>query len=254
MAERKVALITGGGTGIGAATAVQLAGKGYQVLLNYSRSAEEAERTAQACREAGADALAMQGDVSVDADCRALAEAALQRWGRIDALVNNAGITRDARLATMTEAQWDAVMDVNLKGVFHCTQAVLAPMLATAAAGGAGGAGGSIVNTASISGVYGNFGQGNYAATKAGVVGLTKTWARELGPKRIRVNAVVPGSVATPMLLAVPQAALAQIERACWLRRLGRPEEVAAVTAFLVSDDASYVNGTTIEVSGGVSI
>ncbi|MBQ1764243.1 MAG: SDR family oxidoreductase, partial [Aquincola sp.] len=180
----------------------------------------------------------------------AMVAAVLARFGRVDGLVNNAGITRDARLVNMSEAQWDAVIDVNLKSVFHCTQALLPALLAPRE----GAQGRAIVNTASITGVYGNFGQGNYAAAKAGVIGLTKTWARELGPKGIRVNALVPGSVATPMLMAIPQAALANIEQACWLRRVGQPSEVASVTAFLLSDDASYVNGTSIEVSGGVSI
>jgi 3-oxoacyl-[acyl-carrier protein] reductase len=161
----------------------------------------------------------------------AMVQAVLARFGRIDALINNAGITRDARLVNMTEAQWDAVMDVNLKGVFHCTQAVVKTMLAQGS--------GAIVNTSSISGVYGNFGQGKYSASKAAIIGLTKTWARELGPKGIRVNAVVPGSVATPMLKAVPPQVLAQIEQASWLKRVRQPDEVARVYAFLVSDDES---------------
>lgn len=139
----------------------------------------------------------------------------------------------------MTEAQFDAVIDVNLKGVFNCAQAVAPTLLAQGS--------GSIINTSSISGLYGNFGQGNYAASKAAIVGLTKTWARELGPKGVRVNTVVPGPVATHILDTVPRKVLAQIEQACWLKRIGRPEELA-------SDDASYVNGATLEVSGGVSL
>ena len=166
--------------------------------------------------------------------------------GPVEVLVNNAGITRDARLVKMTEVQWDAVIDVNLKGVFHCTQAVAETMLAQGA--------GSIVNTSSVTGVYGNFGQSNYAAAKAGLIGLTKTWARELGPRGVRVNTVVPGSVATHILDTVPPEILARIKEGCWLRRIGRPEELANVYAFLASDEASYVNGATIEVSGGVSL
>jgi 3-oxoacyl-[acyl-carrier protein] reductase len=161
-------------------------------------------------------------------------------------LVNNAGITKDARLINMTEADWDAVINVNLKGTFHCTQIVAKQMLARGT--------GSIINTSSITGVYGNFGQGNYAATKAGVIGLTKTWARELGPKGIRVNTVVPGSIATHILDTVPPEQLQKIVSSCWLKRIGQPEEVANVSVFLASDEASYVNGATIEVSGGVSL
>lgn len=168
------------------------------------------------------------------------------RQGRIDVLVNKAGIMRDGPLLKMTEAEWDAVLGVNLKGVFNCTQAVAETMLAQGA--------GSIINTSSVSGVYGNFGQGNYAASKAGVIGLTKTWARELGPKGVHVNTVVPGSVATNIIETVPPDVLKKIGEACWMRRVGRPEEVANVYAFLASDEASYVNGATIEVSGGFSL
>jgi 3-oxoacyl-[acyl-carrier protein] reductase len=146
----------------------------------------------------------------------------------------------------MTEAQFDVVINVNLKGVFNCTQAVAEIMLAQG--------GGAIVNTSSVAGTYGNFGQGNYAASKAGVIGMTKTWARELGPGNVRVNAVIPGAVATHILDTIPDDVLTKIRQASWLKRIGKPEEIAAVYAFLASDESSYVNGATIEVSGGISL
>jgi 3-oxoacyl-[acyl-carrier protein] reductase len=170
----------------------------------------------------------------------------LADYGRIDILVNNAGITRDASLLKMTQNQFDDVIAVNLNGVFNCTQAVAPTMINQG--------GGSIINTSSIAGLYGNFGQANYAASKAGIIGLTKTWARELGPKGIRVNTVVPGAVATDILKTIPEKLLAQAENNCWLRRLGKPSELANAYLFLASDEASFVNGATLEVSGGVSL
>lgn len=167
-------------------------------------------------------------------------------WGRIDVLINNAGITKDARLAKMSSAQFDAVIAVNLKGVFECTQAVAETMTAQGS--------GSIVNASSVVGLYGNFGQTNYAATKAGVIGFTKTWARELGPKGVRVNAVCPGFVLTPILDTVPDAVKQKMIEKVPLGRLGRPEEIAAVYAFLASDDSSYMNGAVLEVSGGIQL
>ncbi|HBD32417.1 MAG TPA: 3-oxoacyl-ACP reductase, partial [Cupriavidus sp.] len=160
--------------------------------------------------------------------------------------VNNAGITKDARLAKMTEAQFDAVIDVNLKGVFNCSQAVASIMSEQGS--------GVILNASSVVGLYGNFGQTNYAASKFGVIGFTKTWARELGPKGVRVNAVCPGFVNTEILQTVPEKVLDGMKEHCWMRRLAEPSEIAAIYTFLASDDASYVNGTTIEASGGMSL
>jgi 3-oxoacyl-[acyl-carrier protein] reductase len=168
----------------------------------------------------------------------------LERWQRIDCLVNNAGITKDARLVKMTEAQFDSVIGVNLKGVFNCTQAVAPHMIERGR--------GVILNASSVVGLYGNFGQTNYAATKSGVIGFTKTWARELGPKGVRSVAVCPGFIATPILDTIPEPVMAKMLEKVPLGRLGKPEEIARVYAFLASDDASYINGAVIEVSGGI--
>jgi len=161
-------------------------------------------------------------------------------------LINNAGITQDARLVKMTEQQFDEVIDVNLKGVFNCTQIIVPHMLEAKK--------GSIINASSVVGLYGNFGQTNYSASKFGVIGFTKTWAREFGQKGIRVNAVCPGFIATEMVKAMPEDILQGIEKRSWMSRLGSPEEIANVYLFLASDESSYVNGVTIEASGGISL
>jgi 3-oxoacyl-[acyl-carrier protein] reductase len=167
-------------------------------------------------------------------------------FGRIDVLVNNAGITQDARLQKMTLEQFDRVIDVNLRGVFHCSQAVADIMVSQGS--------GAILNASSVVGVYGNFGQTNYAATKFGVIGFTKTWSRELGPKGVRVNAVAPGFVSTPILQTIPEKVLAEMAQRVPMRRLGQPEEIANVYAFLASDEASYINGVVLEVAGGLTV
>ncbi|NMG75003.1 3-oxoacyl-ACP reductase FabG [Aromatoleum diolicum] len=241
----KVSIITGSANGIGLAAARKFAAEGAVVIV-CDLNTELVESVVAELRAAGGQADGYVVNVADRVTINAMVAAVKGKYGRIDVLVNNAGITKDARLVKMTEAQFDAVINVNLKGVFNCTQAVAETMLAQGS--------GSIINTSSIAGTYGNFGQGNYAASKAGVIGLTKTWARELGPKGVRVNAVVPGTVATHILDTVPEEILNQIKQACWLRRVGRPEELANVYAFLASDEASYVNGATLEVSGGVSL
>jgi 3-oxoacyl-[acyl-carrier protein] reductase len=185
-------------------------------------------------------------DVTDRVQIDAMVAAVKARYGRIDVLVNNAGITKDARLVKMTLEQFDAVIDVNLRGVFHCSQAVANAMIAQGS--------GVILNASSVVGIYGNFGQTNYAASKFGVIGFTKTWSRELGPKGVRVNAVAPGFVDTPILSTIPEKVLQHMREQVPLGRLGKPEEIASVYAFLASDDASYVNGAVIEVSGGMTV
>ena len=175
-----------------------------------------------------------------------MVSALMAKWGRIDALVNNAGILADSQLKKMTEEQFDRVIDVNLKGTYNCTRAVVDIMLAQG--------GGTITNASSIVGLYGNFGQTNYAATKFGVIGMVKTWARELGRKGVRANAICPGVVETPILKSMPEKVIKMIEDKVPLGRLGKPEEIANTYAWLASDEASYINGAVIEVSGGVVI
>jgi len=243
--EGRVAIITGAAAGIGFATAERFAAEGAKLVLcdvNEARVGEAATRLAAG----GVSVDAHKVDVTNRAEVDAVVAATLARHGRIDILVNNAGITKDARLAKMSEAQFDAVIDVNLKGVFHCAQAVAAVMTEQGR--------GVILNASSVVGLYGNFGQTNYAASKFGVIGFTKTWARELGPKGVRVNAVCPGFVNTEILQTVPDKVLDGMKEHCWMRRLAEPSEIAAIYAFLASDDASYVNGTTIEASGGMSL
>lgn len=237
----KVAIITGAAKGIGFATAKRFAQEGAKVMI--------ADVNPEAVKAAvdlipGSEAYVM--NVTDRGNVEAAVDQIMQRHGRIDVLINNAGITQDARLVKMTEAQFDTVIDVNLKGVFNCTQLVVPHMLEAGK--------GSVVNASSVVGIYGNFGQTNYSATKFGVIGFTKTWARELGPKGIRVNAVCPGFIATEMVKAMPENILKDIERRSWLGRLGTPEEMANVYLFLASDEASYVNGVALEASGGISL
>jgi 3-oxoacyl-[acyl-carrier protein] reductase len=233
--QDRICIVTGAAQGIGAATVAKLAAEGAIVVA--------CDRRAQQVPGA---ALALAVDVTDRAAVDAMAAEVVARFGRIDVLVNNAGITKDARLVKMTIEQFDAVIDVNLRGVFHCTQAVAPLMLERGA--------GVILNASSVVGIYGNYGQTNYAASKFGVIGFTKTWARELGPKGVRVNAVAPGFIETPILATIPDKVLDHMREQVPLKRLGRPEEIAAVYAFLASDDASYVNGAVIEVSGGMTV
>ena len=243
--QNKISLITGAAQGIGLATALKFAQEGATVIVCdvHQGAIDEAVRQ---CRALDAQAVGYVMDVTQREQVDSVVAKVKAQFGRIDVLVNNAGITKDARLQKMTLAQFDAVIDVNLRGVFHCAQAVADTMVAQGA--------GVILNASSVVGIYGNFGQTNYAATKFGVIGFTKTWSRELGPTGIRVNAVAPGFVETPILATIPEKVIKQLEGRVSLGRLGKPEEIASVYAFLASDDASYINGAVLEVSGGMTV
>jgi 3-oxoacyl-[acyl-carrier protein] reductase len=241
----KVAIITGAGQGIGAATALKFAREGAIVAVG-DLNAAAVSAVVDSCREIGADSVGFTVDVSNRESVEDMVGKVLDRFGRIDVLVNNAGITRDARLQKMTLTQFDDVIDVNLRGVFHAAQAVADRMVEQGT--------GVILNASSVVGIYGNYGQTNYAAAKFGVIGFTKTWSRELGPKGIRVNAIAPGFIDTPILSTIPDDVLAKMREQVPLRRLGKPEEVANLYAFLASDEASYINGAVIEVSGGMTL
>ncbi len=241
----KVSIITGGAQGIGLATALKFSREGATVVVCDIRQAAVDAAVAQ-CQEAGAKALGRVVDVTQREMVDAMVQQVLNQFGRIDVLVNNAGITQDARLQKMTIEQFDRVIDVNLRGVFHCSQAVADAMVKQG--------GGVILNASSVVGIYGNFGQTNYAATKFGVIGFTKTWSRELGPKGVRVNAVAPGFVATPILSTIPDKVLQEMIDRVPLKRLGQPEDIANVYAFLASDDAAYIDGAMLEVSGGMTV
>jgi 3-oxoacyl-[acyl-carrier protein] reductase len=239
--RNKVALITGAAKGIGFATAKRFTEEGAKVMLADLNEGAVMEAVGQ-LKNAEPYVL----NVTDRASIQRAVDDIIAKHQRIDILINNAGITQDARLVKMTEEQFDTVIDVNLKGVFNCTQLVVPHMLEAKK--------GAIVNASSVVGIYGNFGQTNYSATKFGVIGFTKTWAREFGQKGIRVNAVCPGFIATEMVKAMPENILQSIEQRSWMARLGTPEEMANVYLFLASDEASYVNGVTIEASGGISL
>lgn len=239
----KVVLITGAARGIGRETALRFAAEGAKVALG-DRDLAALETLAREIAETGGDAVAQELDVTHRASADAMVRHVLERFGRIDVLINNAGITMDATLAKMTEEQFDAVLDVNLKGVFNVTQAVLPAMLAQGA--------GVILNASSVAGLYGNIGQTNYAATKAGLIGMTKTWAKELGRKGLRVNALAPGFIATSMTAAMPEKVTALVAEKTPLARLGTPGDVANAYLFLASDDASFITGQVLGVDGGL--
>jgi 3-oxoacyl-[acyl-carrier protein] reductase len=243
--QDKVCIVTGAAQGIGLATAIKFASEGGRIAV-WDLSAGSVDQAVRQCQKAGAIADGYVVDVTNREMVDAAVKAVKDQFGRIDVLVNNAGITQDARLQKMTLEQFDHVIDVNLRGVFHCAQAVADTMVAQGR--------GVILNASSVVGIYGNFGQTNYAASKFGVIGFTKTWSRELGPKGVRVNAVAPGFIATHILETIPEKVMEDMKHHIPMHRLGTPEEVANVYCFLASDEASYVNGAVIEVSGGMSV
>ncbi len=242
--QGRVCIVTGAAQGIGLATARRFLQEGARVALCDIRR-DSVDSAVDAVRELGA-AEGYVVDVTKRDQIDTMVAAVRSKHGAIDVLVNNAGITIDARLQKMDDAQFDRVIDVNLKGTFNCSRAVVDTMVEQGR--------GVILNASSVVGIYGNFGQTNYAASKFGVIGFVKTWSRELGPKGIRCNAVAPGFIETPILQTIPEKVLHQMRERVPLRRLGTPEDIAAVYAFLASDDAAYINGAVIEVSGGLTV
>ncbi|WP_286923845.1 MULTISPECIES: 3-oxoacyl-[acyl-carrier-protein] reductase [Lysinibacillus] len=242
--EGKVAVVTGASRGIGRAIALKLADEGAKVVVNYSGSQAKAEEVVARIQENGGEAIAVQASVSQSEEVTALIDTAVKTFGSLDILVNNAGITRDNLLMRMKEDEWDDVLNTNLKGVFLCTKAVTRQMMKQRA--------GRIINISSIVGVAGNAGQANYVAAKAGVIGLTKTTAKELASRNILVNAIAPGFIETEMTDQLPeelkQGMLTQIP----LAKLGLPEDIAKAVAFLASDDANYMTGQTLHIDGGM--
>jgi 3-oxoacyl-(acyl-carrier-protein) reductase len=241
--ENKVALVTGAGQGIGKATALMLAGEGADVIVN-DVTVKAAEATAREIEKLGKKTLVHAANVAVRQQVEEMFALIETEFGRIDILVNNAGITRDGFLLNLTEEEWDLVMDVNLKGVFNCTQ-LAARMMSEQNAG-------RIVNLSSATAQMGNIGQVNYAASKGGVISVTKTLARELAQFNINVNAVAPGFIETPMTDSVPDKVKKQFVNSIPLKRMGKPQDVAKVIKFLVTEDSAYITGQTIACNGGL--
>jgi len=239
----KVALVTGGAQGIGKAVALMLARHGADVVV-ADVNLEKAAETAKEVEATGRGAMAVNVDVTRLGDVENMVESAIGRFGRIDILINNAGIARDKLILRMTEEDWDAVLDVNLKGTFNCTKAIIKHMSKQRS--------GKIVNIASVVGEMGNAGQANYSASKAGVIGLTKTIAREFSQRGINVNAIAPGYIQTPMTDVLPDKAKEELKRMIPMERLGQPEDVAYAVLFLVSEGSSYVTGQVLNVNGGI--
>lgn len=243
--EGKVAIITGGGSGIGKEGAILYCKEGARVVIaDFSEDA--GKNTEAELKASGFEVSFFKVNVADRDQVRDMVDFAIEKYGKIDILINNAGITQDSLLVKMTDEQWDRVVDINLTGVFNCGRAVASKMVEQGF--------GRIINTSSVVGVYGNVGQTNYAATKAGVIGITKSWAKELGPKGLTVNAVAPGYIETGMTKTVPDKILAMMSDKTPLKRLGTPLDVAKIYLFLASSDADFVNGTVVNVDGGLVI
>lgn len=246
MLKGKIALITGASRGIGAEIARSLAAEGALAILNYNGSKDRAQKVAEEIRAAGGAAEICQCDVSDFEACGEMISMIVKEHGRIDILVNNAGITKDGLLMKMTEADFDAVLSTNLKGAFHTIRHASRWFLKQRS--------GKVINISSVSGILGNAGQANYSASKAGVIGLTKSAARELASRGINVNAIAPGLIATDMTQAMPKDAREKMEASIPLQRMGEPKDIADMTVFLASDKAKYITGQVFAVDGGMSI
>ena len=246
MLEGKIALVTGASRGIGRQIAKTLAAKGAFVIVNYNGSAAKAEEVVKEIQAAGGNGQAVQCNVSDFESCKEMLDAVVKEHGRLDILVNNAGITRDNLLMKMSEEDFDAVIQTNLKGVFNCTRHIARQMLKQKS--------GRIINISSVSGVLGNAGQANYAASKAGVIGLTKTAAREVASRGITVNAIAPGFIETEMTDVLSEDVKENLLGSIPLKRMGQTKDIAETVAFLASDKAAYITGQTISVDGGMGM
>jgi 3-oxoacyl-[acyl-carrier protein] reductase len=242
----KVAIITGGGRGIGREIAIRLAEAGADIVINDIGNPAPAEETAEAIKKLGRRSLAVMGDISVTEDVNKMVETTLTTLGKVDILVNNAGITRDGLLMRMSDDDWDKVLTVNLKGVFLCTRAVLRPMIKARA--------GRIISMSSIVGIIGNAGQANYASSKAGIIGFTKSIAKEVASRNITVNAIAPGFIDTAMTRQLPEEKRKELAGHIPAGYLGTPRDIAEGVAFLASDEARYITGQVLTIDGGISL
>lgn len=239
------AVITGGAQGIGKATVLKFVNEGANVAI-WDLDSDKGNSLLNEFKNNDQKVIFYKVNVAKAEEVKDAMQKVFSDFGKVDILINNAGITKDSTLKKMTQEQWQQVIDVNLTGVFNCTQAIADHMIENGS--------GRIINASSVVGLYGNFGQTNYVATKAGVIGMTKVWARELGRKGICVNAVAPGFIATEMVAAMPEKVIQTMEEKTPLGRLGKPEDIANAYCFLASDEASYINGTTLSVDGGIVI
>jgi len=241
----KVALVTGASRGIGAAIAKRLAADGFRIVVNYAGNKAKAEEVVSAIVDAGGEAISVQADVADAEQVKALLKTALDTYGQLDCVVNNAGITRDGLLMRMKEADFDAVLNTNLKGAFLVTQAATRPLLKTS---------GRIINIASVVGITGNPGQANYVAAKAGLIGFTKSVARELASKGVTANAICPGFIETDMTDELTEAQRNQTLDQIPLKRFGQTDDIASLVSFIASDNARYITGQTLAVDGGMTM